>query len=61
MLKQIKCPICGHRFFDKEDGAIGIILHKCSVCKTIWSINLATIDFVKIDRNEKINIPSKGV
>ena len=43
---QVKCPACGRRFFDKEDKASGFIIHKCFVCKNIWKIDLATLNFM---------------
>ena len=49
--EQVKCPVCGHRFFDKEDKASGFILHKCSICKNIWRIDLAALSFMNIKRS----------
>jgi endogenous inhibitor of DNA gyrase (YacG/DUF329 family) len=40
MYIQVKCPICGHRLFDKEREAKGKISIKCPLCRKISTVNL---------------------
>ncbi|HEY8890481.1 MAG TPA: hypothetical protein VIM70_09520 [Clostridium sp.] len=40
MIQQVKCPICDHRLFDKEENAHGDISIKCSYCRKIAKVNL---------------------
>ena len=45
IVTRVECPGCGHRLMDKGEGASGIVQAKCSRCKRVWEMDLATDDF----------------
>ena len=42
MINIVKCPVCGKRLFDYEDGDKCKIIIKCFRCKCVSEINLVS-------------------
>lgn len=59
MIQQVKCPICGHRLFDKEENAQGVISIKCSYCRKIAKVKLEK-SLIKNAMEYSAYIPSNG-
>jgi len=59
MIQQVKCPICGHRLFDKEENAQGVISIKCSYCRKIAKVMLEK-SLIKNAMQYCTSIPSNG-
>lgn len=39
---RVECRVCGHRLMDKGEEAYGLVQAKCSKCKRVWEVDLAT-------------------
>lgn len=47
-LTRVEYPVCGHRLMDKGDKANGPVQTKCTRCKRIWQVDLATDEFQQV-------------
>ena len=53
VLARVECPVCGHRLMDKGDNAAGPVQTKCTKCKRVWEVELATDEFKQVSRKPK--------
>lgn len=53
MLTRVECPVCGHRLMDKGEEAAGPVQTKCTRCKRVWEVELATDEFKQICKKSK--------
>lgn len=52
-IMRVKCPACGYRLLDKGDKACGPVQTKCTRCKRVWEVELATDEFKQINRKSE--------
>lgn len=45
---RVECPSCGYRLLDKGDKACGPVQTKCTRCKRVWEVELATDEFKQL-------------
>ncbi|MHA6261260.1 hypothetical protein ACXYMX_15445 [Sporosarcina sp. CAU 1771] len=48
MLTRVECPVCSHRLMDKGKEAAGPVQAKCTRCKRVWEVELATNAFKQV-------------
>lgn len=47
-ITRVECPACGYRLFDKGVQACGPVQTKCTRCKRVWEVELATDEFKQV-------------
>lgn len=52
-ITRVECPACGYRLFDKGVQASGPVQTKCTRCKRVWEVELATDEFKQVSRKPK--------